>query len=430
MPPSVLQALQVIAAMAVSATMWLAMRARTHHPRLLLALLATAVPWFALAVVRWPTGLAAAATATACLCLGMATSARPVWHGLAAGLALAAAAQLRSEALAVAVVLATAACLGRWRGGPQWRAGPAVAALALALVAMVPWARHYHAQTGRWSLTSSNGAAVAWMSLGQLPANPWGIRHHNLHASAWVRRRGVRACESIDSRLSGKRASDSRWGKLLEFTSSSFGPQRKKQRTQRLESEDSQPLTAHTFSDPARQEFEAAWLEAIQAHPGAAARKVAHNLRNVVLGGLFVGDVPLNARQTLAVDVTRERLKLAVGLNPNETEIAGYRRSGAWDSVGLDGRATWLLAWQAAGVLLGAAWLVAMAAGVWLLRRQVRTDPVLGMLLAHAVAVVALAAVFQYQPRHVTVLSVLGAPFVAEALGTAWRGLQVRRRRA
>ena len=379
MPPSVLQALQVMAAMAVSATMWLAMRARTHHPRLLLALLATAVPWFALAVVRWPTGLAAAATATACLCLGMATSARPVWHGLAAGLALAAAAQLRSEALAVAVVLATAACLGRWRGGPQWRAGPAVAALALALVAMVPWARHYHAQTGRWSLTSSNGAAVAWMSLGQLPANPWGIRHHNLHASAWVRRRGV---------------------------------------------------TAHTFSDPARQEFEAAWLEAIQAHPGAAARKVAHNLRNVVLGGLFVGDVPLNARQTLAVDVTRERLKLAVGLNPNETEIAGYRRSGAWDSVGLDGRATWLLAWQAAGVLLGAAWLVAMAAGVWLLRRQVRTDPVLGMLLAHAVAVVALAAVFQYQPRHVTVLSVLGAPFVAEALGTAWRGLQVRRRRA
>ena len=37
----------------------------------------------------------------------------------------------------------------------------------------------------------------------------------------------LRACESIDSRLSGKRASDSRWGKLLEFTSSSFGPQRK-----------------------------------------------------------------------------------------------------------------------------------------------------------------------------------------------------------
>ena len=41
------------------------------------------------------------------------------------------------------------------------------------------------------------------------------------------RRQRVRACESTDSRLSGKRASDSRWGKLLEFTSSSYGPQRK-----------------------------------------------------------------------------------------------------------------------------------------------------------------------------------------------------------
>lgn len=45
----------------------------------------------------------------------------------------------------------------------------------IVLLALLPWAIHSKAWTGQYSLTSSNSGHVFYISLGQLPGNPWGI---------------------------------------------------------------------------------------------------------------------------------------------------------------------------------------------------------------------------------------------------------------
>jgi len=63
-------------------------------------------------------------------------------------------------------------------GAVGWRRGLAAAGIWLGCVLLLlsPWLAYTHAATGRASLTSTNSGHVLFLSWGDLPANPWGIR--------------------------------------------------------------------------------------------------------------------------------------------------------------------------------------------------------------------------------------------------------------
>ena len=58
---------------------------------------------------------------------------------------------------------------------------------ALSLLSLTPWALHAHRHTGHAALSSTNSGMVAYITLGQLPDNPWGVQHIDGAAGAAAR---------------------------------------------------------------------------------------------------------------------------------------------------------------------------------------------------------------------------------------------------
>jgi hypothetical protein len=353
---------QLVAASAAAGLVWLCAAPRIGAPRWLAALLVLGVPWHALAVSLWSSFPAALCSLLALLVVGRALE-RPSAAACALGGALfGLAANFRSEAIATALAVPIAAATARaagWSWGRPWHAS---LALATALLALVPWALHVQRTTGHYGLTSSNGGMVALISLGQLPGNPWGIDHHDSFASEWLARHG----SSRDP----------------------FAP------------ENDRTL---------RQGFQAA----IREHPGAYARKLLWNLRSAAIGGLYVGQIVLPPDESQRLDAFREDLKQRVGLNPNRRQLPTQQ---GVEPQPPSGRALGALAWQASGVVLGAAFLWLGAAGLVLARRLLARDAVLALFAAAIATQLGVMAALQYLPRHATSLYPLAAPFAALAL--------------
>ena len=134
------------------------------------------LPFAALMSVKWPDA------PTGCLLfLLWAGLRRYVSDGkrsalLVAGCLAALLANFRSEYLLFPAALALPAALPSFR---EWRRRLLTAAIVL-LLAMIaglaPWSWRAHRHGGPWLLSATNGGGVAYISLGQLPGNPWGIR--------------------------------------------------------------------------------------------------------------------------------------------------------------------------------------------------------------------------------------------------------------
>ncbi len=62
---------------------------------------------------------------------------------------------------------------------------------AITIVSIAPWAVRYSTVSGQMGLTSSNGGAVVYISLGQLPGNPWGIVPLDRSAFDYARSVGI-----------------------------------------------------------------------------------------------------------------------------------------------------------------------------------------------------------------------------------------------
>ncbi len=171
---------------------WLAARGALPHPLVLAALIA---PFAAVLSVRWPDAPVAAlmlivfaqgVRAATAAYRGAARSA------VTAAGALALAAQLRPEVLALPVFAVGAAALPVARG-LRWRL--VALGVVLGLVAgasLLPWALHARAAGAGLRLTSTNGPMVLYVALGQLPHNPWGIVPEDATAIRRARELGAR----------------------------------------------------------------------------------------------------------------------------------------------------------------------------------------------------------------------------------------------
>ncbi len=195
------------------------------------------VPYFGYLSVRWPDGLTAPLllallwhgrqfltrrdrrdVVAACVCMGLLVNLRSEYLVLPAFfLAL----QLRCFALD-----RKAACL------------LTVAMGTAAVLFLLPWALRSWYHTGLPRLSSSNGGAVLFISLGQLPGNPWHVRHDDREYFEFAAARGWDSPYSV--------ASDAALG--------------------------------------------AEFLRRVRAHPAAFAAKVLRNLGATFVSGVYVGE--------------------------------------------------------------------------------------------------------------------------------------------
>jgi hypothetical protein len=372
-----LHVLQLAGASLAAGCAWLVLAPRVGSPRLLAALLVLGAPWHALAASLWSPAPAAALSLLAVLLIGVGLERGSAWLCAAGGAVLGGAANFRSESLALAIALPLAAGLARWRGWPWGRPLHAAIAAACALATLLPWALHVHRATGAFAWTSSNGGMVALISLGQLPGNPWGIAHHDAYAAEWLRGHGVQA----------------------------------------------DPLSPE--GDRALRD---GFRQAIAAHPLAYARKLGRNLRNAAIGGLYVGQIVVPPEQAAALDALRERWKARIGLNPNVRETEAHERN-ADATARLAPRTLLALAWQGAGVVLGALLVWLAAAGVVLARHALARDGVLALCALAIATQLAVMTALQYLPRHTTSLYPMLATFAAIAVSRLRRAPEPSRAR-
>lgn len=165
--------------------------------RLVKALLVVSIPWYAFHSVQWPYSEAVSLVLVAVAILLLAlvrTEAAYRWFVLS-GLAFGVALNFRSDYILLPLLMAAAVVLlVHPRRLQLRRLALWLAAIALTLT---PWMVYSRAATGNVLVTSTNGGHVLYISLGQLPGNPWGItpldddpRMHN-ELDAHFGRRGV-----------------------------------------------------------------------------------------------------------------------------------------------------------------------------------------------------------------------------------------------
>ncbi len=228
---------------------------------------------------------------------------------------------------------------------------PAFALIVVAWASLLPWAIFSQNNTEDFSVVSTNGGAVSFISLGQLPGNPWGI----VHEDAQARR-------TLDE----------------------------------LDHEDVDP-----YSPEGNEILGALFRDSIRAEPTAFARKMIRNTRNAFIGGLYFGDWEVWHPGTNAtrIDVMKEKIKEKIGVNPNLSQIQSYRESGLWDEnldideiaiVGLAGLFT-----AGTNILI---LTTVVTAVVMLVRRQFTELHGVAMLML--IYTLTLVALLQYQPRH------------------------------
>jgi hypothetical protein len=184
-------AVQVV--LGAGAMTWAYQRLKLELPaqgRIVTAACLAALPWYALQSVKWPLSFAGSFLLLAVLTLDSALRRSRILLGVVAGFLLGAVLYFRSEFLLIPLFLPLfyAVANRRWL---RWREAAIFALAGLtAFVLLLPWAVHYKRQTGRYSLTASQKGIVSFISLGQLPGNPWGAEYLDEYAYAYLATHG------------------------------------------------------------------------------------------------------------------------------------------------------------------------------------------------------------------------------------------------
>jgi len=150
-------------------------------------------PWLVLFSIRWPDAIAAFLVCLFLFLMHRAVVRQREGYLVAAALYLGLLYNFRVEYLAypIAALVALVICRDSLpRFGRFGRLAPAVAILLLSLVCYVPWVAHVSSDR-TLRLTPTNSGAVLYISLGQLPDNPWGRTHDDREAYAYVNGFGI-----------------------------------------------------------------------------------------------------------------------------------------------------------------------------------------------------------------------------------------------
>lgn len=143
--------------------------------RLVKLALLVSIPWYAASALRWPYTEAAnlLLVSIALLIVALRRAELPYRLVALSGIVFGVALNFRSDYIALPVLVAVVVvAVSRRRARVARHLGVWLAAIVLTLI---PWIVYGERATGHLLLTSTNSGHVLYISLGQLPDNPWGI---------------------------------------------------------------------------------------------------------------------------------------------------------------------------------------------------------------------------------------------------------------
>lgn len=361
---------QVVLASIVATVLFAALRAELpRHRTAVTVFFVAAAPWYLLHSVKWPQSFAASFCVLGLVLLARALRQERIALGVAAGLAFGAALYFRSEFLYLPLFLV---CVGVGaRIVPRYvrvPVAPIVAAAAVAWAALIPWAIHYHREAGRYSLTASQRGIVAFISLGQLPGNPWGATYLDEYAYDYLKERGITVIPQSDS------------GDRLLYN-----------------------------------EFK----RRVREHPGAFAKKMVWNAAMTLAGGFYSGEVPLTPDENQQLGALRADLR---------GSLSGGGAQGA-ATGGASGRVKAALVYWIAAKLLGALYITIGVAGLLICVWRGLRSPLLLVLAGYVAYQLLLLLALATEPRYLNGLYLALVPFVIASGTTAlalWRRVSGR----
>ena len=356
-----LAAIPQVVLSALAATMLLvALRAELpNYRRAITVLFLAGLPWYLLHSVKWPQSVSTSLGIIGCVLLAQALGSGRRALGAGAGAVFGLALYFRSEflyfPLFVVVCVLIARVLPRLRDtARRVSLAPAVLCAVTAWAALVPWAIHYHTQTGRYSLTASQRGLVSFISLAQLPDNPWGAVYRDEYAYGYLQAKGI---------------------------------------------------TVPATSDSGDRVLYAEFKRRVKEHPGAFAKKLAWNAIRTAAGGFYNGEIPLTDAETNQLGVLRERLKAR--LAPSLAE--GTDKASASSSIASQVYAAF--AYLASAKAIGALFVVLSFLGLALALVRGVGSPLLLVLATYIGYQVALLLVLATDPRHLNGLYLPMVPF-------------------
>jgi len=293
------------------------------------------LPYVAVMSVKWPDAPVVFLLLVAVVALTKALASGELKWSALLGVTVGAIGQFRSEYLAL-VFCAAVTLVVFGHATLKQRVCGAVLACLIQFALLIPWVAAIHGEYGVLRATATNGGAVLYISLGQVPGNPWGITHTDHEA------------------------------------------------TEKVEAIAGRPVSPHSVEGDRL--LRGAFTDSVGARPGAFGWKVIHNLASALTGGLYVGEP-----YTLTVTGNREgevqRLKAQFGrigvlqhLLPVERKLYGLY-------YGL-----------LVGFRLFFFVLVCLA--VITSYRRPTLDPAILAILVLLIYKLAVVSLVQYQPRH------------------------------
>jgi hypothetical protein len=345
----------VLGTLAMTALFVRMRRQLASHRTSLLILYVAAVPWFALHSVKWPLSFAASLIVCSLLWLEDAVLRNSLISAVLAGLCTGLALYFRSEFLYLPIFLAFSMAAAVMTGRIRIISFRPITLFAvMSWLVLAPWAIHYHRQTGRYSLTSSQRGIVAFISLGQLPGNPWGAVYRDEYARDYLRQRNINV-----------------------------------------------PVQSDSADRVLFREFE----HRINEHPFAFLRKVAWNSAVTLVSGFYDPEVPLSSSERSHFAELREYVK---ELRPYPASSHG----GLPAAARADPKAVLALVYWISAKALGALFVIISLVGLLLMLFLRRTwSPLLlllaGFLLYQSVLLMALTT----EPRYLNGLYLPLVPF-------------------
>ena len=339
-----------------------------------------AIPWHDMQVTLYPSGPAGSLALLALLSLDAALNRNDLKRAVLAGLLVGLAQNLRTEFLLMPLFIGVCAvALKHWRVINVVSLKPVGVFILTALLAQLPWAFFYHAQTGRYSLTESNFGHVMHVSLGSKPNNPWNIVGDDQGAMKAVRDAG--------------------------YSFSSL-------------SEQGNQFLRHLV-----------W-EKVKQHPYAVLTRTVQQLLNTVVAPFNWGEPKLDKQGTLDVDVLRQELKARLGVAVNVAKLNNHRSQDLYANAREDNAAELALLYQVVAVALGSVVFLLGLLGIILSLIRVNSlkMPLLLWLLgAAAIYKILQDVLLAYQVNYLNNVYPMFLPFVAVSM-TAIRDRFAQRR--
>lgn len=147
-------------------------------------------PFIALASVRWPDAVVAVLLIAAVWYLKICFETRSKKYAVITGMLIGLLLNFRNEYFGLLMVLAAVSLISLFLKKRYVFSASAIIVF-FALLMLLPWAYYSYSIDKHFRFTATNGGGVLYISLGQLPNNPWAIAHTDSVAFAVAKQNGI-----------------------------------------------------------------------------------------------------------------------------------------------------------------------------------------------------------------------------------------------